>query len=64
MPNDKTVEFDSLVLSKLARTLYGRQSQGAFDKDAWEAARPEFRKQARALLRSLDKQGLKLVSAE
>lgn len=57
-------DVDNKIVGKLARALYGRQSEGPFDKDAWEAERAEYRKQARALMRSLDKQGLKLSEAE
>lgn len=51
---------DNQLLGKLARALYASQVDGKFTKEGWEAARAEYRKQARALLRTMDKHGLQV----
>lgn len=57
---DPATETENQIVGKLARVLYSGQSEGAFDKADWEARRTDFRKQARKMLRAMEKQGLKV----
>ena len=51
------------VAARLARVLYARANPGKVSKDAWEAARADYVKQARQLMRALEKQGLSIMLA-
>jgi hypothetical protein len=59
----QVTEAENQVLGKLARVLYSVQVEGTFQKDAWEAQRADYRRQARKMLRSLEKQGLTISLA-
>lgn len=51
------------IAARLARVLYARANPGKVSKDAWEAARADYVKQARQLMRALEKQGLSVTLA-
>ncbi len=51
------------VAARLARVLYARATSGKFSKEAWEVARAEYVKQARQLIRAMEKQGLSITLA-
>ena len=51
------------VAARLARVLYARANPGKVSKDAWEAARADYVKQARQLMRALERQGLSITLA-
>lgn len=52
------------VVGKIARALYSGTTEGKFDKEAYEPVKKDYHKQARSLLRRLEKQGLKLTPTD
>ena len=63
LATDDDKKAGNQVAARLARVLFARANPGKVSKDAWEAARADYVKQARQLMRALEKQGLSVTLA-